>query len=413
MFSKTKRAAILVAASALLATSLGGNIAFADATASANSNTSTVTTTNNAGDSNVATATNDSVDPNKTVNTPSSNSSNDETANTAVTQASYKNIDIASVKIAMFSELNRLRSQNGLQPLTSVGVLNNYAQIRTDSFISTGGVDNHAGWNSANMAPYNLTAEENIAQMPFSMIGTTDPTAIAQKITHEFYAEMYDSEPNYGHRKNMLNPYINYVGIGLSVGSNGMVYFSQEMGNDQASYSKYDPSDVYAYFLTNNNDYANVSKYDVADAGRTNADYASRENYVTADLRGGVSTKNAVTPLYDRYGNKRTDLALSPNSDWISDMIAVINGNYFYHVSTNGFVSANDALPWASFLAGASVTATTEARIYDNNGHYTGQTVNAHSKWIVDRRAVNPLTGVKMYRISTNAWIQQNQLVQN
>ncbi|CAJ1176302.1 CAP domain-containing protein [Companilactobacillus nantensis] len=413
MFSKTKRAAILVAASALLATSLGGNIAFADATANANSNTSTVTTTNNAGDSNVATATNDSVDPNKTVNTPSSNSSNDETANTAVTQASYKNIDIASVKIAMFSELNRLRSQNGLQPLTSVGVLNNYAQIRTDSFISTGGVDNHAGWNSANMAPYNLTAEENIAQMPFSMIGTTDPTAIAQKITHEFYAEMYDSEPNYGHRKNMLNPYINYVGIGLSVGSNGMVYFSQEMGNDQASYSKYDPSDVYAYFLTNNNDYANVSKYDVADAGRTNADYASRENYVTADLRGGVSTKNAVTPLYDRYGNKRTDLALSPNSDWISDMIAVINGNYFYHVSTNGFVSANDALPWASFLAGASVTATTEARIYDNNGHYTGQTVNAHSKWIVDRRAVNPLTGVKMYRISTNAWIQQNQLVQN
>lgn len=413
MFSKTKKAAILVAASALLATSLGGNIAFADATASANNNTSTVTTTNSASDSNVATATNDSVDPNKTVNTTSSDSTNNDTANNAVTQASYKNIDVASVKVAMLAELNRLRAQNGLQALTSVGVLNNYAQTRTDSFISTGGVDNHAGWNSANMAPYNLTAEENIAQMPFSMIGTTDPTVIAQKITHEFYSEMYDSEPNYGHRKNMLNPYINYVGIGLSVGSNGMVYFSQEMGNDQASYSKYDPSDVYAYFLTNNNDYANVSKYDVADAGKTSADYASRENYVTADLRGGVSTKNEITPIYDRYGNKRTDLALSPSTDWISDMIAVINGNYFYHVSTNGFVSANDALPWASFLAGASVTATTEAKIYDNNGHYTGQTVNAHSKWIVDRRAVNPLTGVKMYRIATNAWIQQNQLVQN
>ncbi|AYE38196.1 CAP domain-containing protein [Companilactobacillus zhachilii] len=414
MFSKTKRAAILVAASALLATSLGGNIVFADTTASANTNTSTVTTTNNASDSDITTATNDSVDPNKTVNpsTSSDNSSND-TANTAVTQASYKNIDVASVKMAMLSELNRLRAQNGLQALTSVGVLNNYAQIRTDSFISTGGVDNHAGWNSANMAPYNLTAEENIAQMPFSMIGSTDPTVIAQKITHEFYSELYDSEPNFGHRKNMLNPYINYVGIGLSISNNGMVYFSQEMGNDQASYSKYDPSDVYAYFLTNNNDYANVSKYDIADASKTNADYASRDNYVTADLRGGVSTKNAITPLYDRYGNKRTDLALSPNSDWISDMIAVINGNYFYHVSTNGFVSANDALPWASFLAGASVTATTEARIYDNNGHYTGQTVSPNSKWIVDRRAVNPLTGVKMYRISTNAWIQQNQLVQN
>ncbi|MFC6177126.1 CAP domain-containing protein [Companilactobacillus huachuanensis] len=413
MFSKTKRAAILVAASALLATSLGGNIAYADTTANAN-NTSTVTTTstNSNSDANVATATNDSVDPNKTVTTTSTNDTTNSST-TANTQASYNNIDIASVKVAMLTELNRLRAQNGLSALTAVGVLNNYAQVRTDSFTSTGGVDNHAGWNSANMYPYNLTAEENIAQMPFSMIGTTDPTAIAQKITHEFYSEMYDSEPNYGHRKNMLNPYINYVGVGVSVARNGMVYFSQEMGNDQASYSKYNASDVYSYFLTNNNDYANVSKYDIADADKTSADYTSRENYVTADLRGGVSTKNAVTPLYDRYGNKRTDLELSPNTDWISDMIAVINGSTFYHVSTNGFVSANDALPWATFLSGASVTATTNAKIYDNNGRDTGGTVNTNSKWIVDRRAVNPLTGVKMYRISTNAWIQQNQLVQN
>jgi len=416
MFSKTKKAAILVAASALLATSLGGNIAFADATTTDANNTSAVTTTNtnSSSDSNVATATNDSVDPNKTVTTTSTtDTTNSNSSTVANTQASYNNIDIASVKMAMLSELNRLRFQNGLQPLTSVGILNNYAQVRTDSFTSTGGVDNHAGWNSANMYPYNLTAEENIAQMPFTMIGTTDPTAIAQKITHEFYSEMYDSEPNYGHRKNMLNPYINYVGIGVSISRNGMVYFSQEMGNDQASYSKYDASDVYSYFLTNNNDYANVSKYDVADAGKTSADYAKRDNYVTADLRGGVSTKNYVTPLYDRYGNKRTDLELSPNTDWISDMVAIINGSTFYHVSTNGFVSANDALPWASFLAGASVTATTNAKIYDNNGHYTGNTVNANSKWGTDRRAVNPLTGVKMYRIGTNAWIQQNQLVQN
>jgi hypothetical protein len=312
----------------------------------------------------------------------------------------------------MLAELNRLRAQNNLQPLTSVNTLNAYAQSRTDSFLGSGGVDNHAGWNSANMYPYNLTAEENIAQMPYSMLGTTDPTVIAQKITNEFYSEMYDPEPNYGHRKNMLNPYVNFVGIGVSIADNGMVYFSQEMGNNQETYSKYDASDVYAYYLTNDNDYANVSQYDIADAKKTDADYQNRDNYKTADLRGGVTTKNQVTHLYDRYGTQRTDLALAPNSEWISDMIAIIDGNFYYHVCTNGFVAANDALPWATFLAGSTVRTTANAKIYDNAGNYTGNTVNNGTEWIVDRRAVNPLTNVKMYRIGTNAWIQQNQLQQ-
>ena len=431
MFSKTKRAAILIAASALLATSLGGNIVYADTTsADANTSVTNTTATNNDTTTNtadkgtsVSTATNNNSDTNNQVVNPATKTpSNDTTSltnsdtntastTTAKTQATYNNIDVVAVKKAMVAELNRLRAQNGLTALTSVATLNNYAQSRTESFTSTG-VDNHAGWNSANMYPYYLDAEENIAQMPYSMLGTSDPTVIAQKITHEFYSEMYDPEPNYGHRKNMLNPYINYVGVGVSIGSDGMVYFSQEMGNNQETYSKYDASDVYAYYLTNDNDYANVSQYDIADAKKTDADYQNRDNYKTADLRGGVTTKNQVTHLYDRYGTQRTDLALAPNSEWISDMIAIIDGNFYYHVCTNGFVAANDALPWATFLAGSTVRTTANAKIYDNAGNFTGNTVNNGTEWIVDRRAVNPLTNVKMYRIGTNAWIQQNQLQQ-
>lgn len=416
MFLKTKKTAILLAASALLATSLGGNLAYADTTATTDPTVSNTTANND--NSSVATATNDNnqenVVKNSTTNDNQATSSTDnsETTGTATTQASYQKIDTAAVRVAMLAELNRLRAQNNLQPLTSVNTLNAYAQSRTDSFLGSGGVDNHAGWNSANMYPYNLTAEENIAQMPYSMLGTTDPTVIAQKITNEFYSEMYDPEPNYGHRKNMLNPYVNFVGIGVSIADNGMVYFSQEMGNNQETYSKYDASDVYAYYLTNDNDYANVSQYDIADAKKTDADYQNRDNYKTADLRGGVTTKNQVTHLYDRYGTQRTDLALAPNSEWISDMIAIIDGNFYYHVCTNGFVAANDALPWATFLAGSTVRTTANAKIYDNAGNYTGNTVNNGTEWIVDRRAVNPLTNVKMYRIGTNAWIQQNQLQQ-
>lgn len=419
MFSKTKKTAILLAASALLATSLGGNLAYADTTATTNPTVSN--TTENSDNSSVATATNDNDQENVVQNNSTTkdnqtastnNSDTTSTASTATTQAAYQKIDTAAVRVAMLSELNRLRAQNNLQPLTSVNTLNSYAQSRTDSFLGSGGVDNHAGWNSANMYPYNLTAEENIAQMPYSMLGTTDPTVIAQKITNEFYSEMYDPEPNYGHRKNMLNPYVNFVGIGVSIADNGMIYFSQEMGNNQETYSKYDASDVYAYYLTNDNDYANVSQYDIADAKNTDADYQNRDNYKTADLRGGVTTKNQVTHLYDRYGNQRTDLALAPNSEWISDMIAIIDGNFYYHVSTNGFVAADDALPWATFLAGSTVRTTANAKVYDNAGNYTGNTVNNGTEWIVDRRAVNPLTNVKMYRIGTNAWIQQNQLQQ-
>src|SRR5699024_6911005 len=283
MFSKTKKTAILLAASALLATSLGGNIAYADTTATTTDSTTLTTSTDKSDGSSVATATNDNdtenvVSNSTTKNSDQTTSTTDANNNTATTQAAYNKIDTAAVRVAMLAELNRLRAQNNLQPLTSVNTLNAYAQSRTDSFLGSGGVDNHAGWNSANMYPYNLTAEENIAQMPYSMLGTTDPTVIAQKITNEFYSEMYDPEPNYGHRKNMLNPYVNFVGIGVSIADNGMVYFSQEMGNNQETYSKYDASDVYAYYLTNDNDYANVSQYDIADAKKTDADYQNRDN---------------------------------------------------------------------------------------------------------------------------------------
>lgn len=386
MFSKVKKTAILIAASALLTTSLDGTVVFAD-TASNTTDDSALTKTNS----------------DATADTSS-------TSTTTKTQAGYENIDLASVKLAMLNELNRLRSQNNLKPLTSVDILNNYAQARTDSFITSGGVDDHSNWHSANMYPYNYTAEENIAQMPFSMIGSTDPLIIAEKITDEFYSETYDSTPDFGHRKNMLNPYISYVGIGVSVSNTGMIYFSQEMGNNQESYSKYDPTDVKDYYMTKYNDYANPSKYDLADTDRKGADYTQRKDYVTADMRGGVTTKNYVTPVYDRYGNKNKDLELAPNSDWISDIVATINGKKYYHVSTNGFVSAADVLPWAKFLYGSSVTATTDAKVYDNNGNFTGKIVPKDSKWIMDRRAVNPKTKVKMYHIATNAWLQENQV---
>lgn len=380
-----------------MSTSFGGSIVLADTTTS-NDTTAVATATNSedASDDSVVSNSDDSATVAKT-----------NTA-TAATIQSAQDINLQSVRNAMLAELNNLRAQNGLSALTSVSVLNSYAQTRTDSF-TLSGVDDHAGWNSNSMSPYNYDAEENIAQMPYTMLGTTDATTIAQKITAEFYSENYDPQPNYGHRKNMLNPYVNYVGIGVSVGSNGMVYFSQEMGNDQDAHNRYSTSDLYSYYLTNENDYSNASNYDLVDSKKKSADYTDRDGYTTLDLRGGVTTNNADTPVYDRYGNK-TNVTLSPNSSWAADMIAIMNNTFYYHVSNNGFVVADDVTPWASFLAGTVVTATKDSVIYDNNGNATSNTVPSGSQWITDRRSTNATTGVKMYRIGTNAWLTKSDV---
>ncbi|WP_125714035.1 CAP domain-containing protein [Companilactobacillus kedongensis] len=405
MFSKTKKIAVLLASGVLLSTSFS-TTAFADPTTASDTTVSTATNNTDNGNGQVNANTNSD----QTTTNNGSSDSNASKNQSAVTQSTFNDIDVSAVKDAMLTEVNRLRSQNGLSPLTSVDVLNSYAQTRTDSFINSG-VDDHAGWDSANMYPYNQSAEENIAQTPFSVLGTTDPTTIAQKITKEFYVEKYDPEPNYGHRKNMLNPYVNYIGIGVTV-ANGMVYFSQEIGNDQAANDKYDSNDMYNYYLTNNNDFANVSTYDLADAERQsqNQDYVSKDNYTIVDLRGGVTTKGNYTSVYDRDGNKYDSIALQPHTDWASDIIAIINNNIYFHVSTNGFVLADDVLPWATFLAGTTVTTNTNAQIYDDYGNPTGQYLAAGSGWLTDRRSTNLTTGAKMYRVGTNAWLRATDL---
>jgi uncharacterized protein YkwD len=361
------------------------------------------------------TTTSDATTSTEQVQTANQSSANDS-ATTAKTQATTA-VDASAIKTAMLSEINDLRAQNGLNALTEVGVLNNYAQQRTDSFAGNGtGIDNHVGWDSSNMAPYNLTAEENIGQLPLGTL-SNDPTEIAKTITQEFYNEKNDTIPNYGHRKNMLNPYVGYIGIGVTIGTNGMIYFSQEIGNDATYAAKSSFNDRNVYYLTTKNDYANASKYASVDAERNNsnaaADYQAKSDnsYVFSDIRGGASTRNSYVNMYDRDGKLYTNLRLAPGTDWGSDIVAVINGSYYLHVSNNGFVKAADVLPWASFLAGKVITANNNAVIYDDYGNPTSRTVSTGSRWATDRRSIDFNTNVKYYRIGTNAWLLESDLV--
>lgn len=396
-----KKSLAVLFSSALLLTSTFGSVTttFADTTSASDSQTT------------------------ETVNADSKTQTNTRVASTDNTQATTPKTqanattDVAAIKTAMLAEINNLRSQNNLNALTEVGVLNNYAQERTNIFASNGtGIDNHVGWNSQKMAPYNLTAEENIGQLPLGTL-PNDPSEIAKTIIAEFYNENNDAIPNYGHRKNMLNPYVGYIGFGVTIGTNGMIYFSQEIGNDASYAAKSSYTDRNTYYYTTQNDYANVSQYDVADSARkssnASADYVQNGNkYIYSDIRGGASTRNSFVNLYDREGTMYTNLRLAPGTDWASDIVSIINGSYYLHVSNNGFVRAEDVLPWATFLAGQVIQAKNDNTvIYDDYGQPTDRKVMAGSAWQTDRRSINFGTNVKYYRIGTNAWLLESDLV--
>lgn len=401
-----KNIAALLSTALLLTTSVGTiNNSFADTT------TTDATQT-------AKTVSSDSQNQSEQQSKQSTTSNDPSTSTSPATKANIQanaTSDVAAIKNAMVSEINNLRAQNGLNALTSVGVLNNYAQRRTDSFASNGtGIDNHAGWDSSKMAPYNLTAEENIGQLPLGTL-SNDPTQIAKTITEEFYNENNDAIPNYGHRKNMLNPYVGYIGVGVTIGTNGMIYFSQEIGNDATYAAKSSYTQRNTYYYTTMNDYANPSKYDSVDTEREQsnaaADYVQNgTKYIYSDIRGGVSTRNSYVNMYDRDGNIYTNLKLAPGTDWASDIVSIINGSYYLHVSTNGFVKAEDVLPWATFLAGRVIYAKDDAVIYDDYGNPTDRHVTTGSAWATDRRSINFGTNVKYYRIGTNAWLLEADL---
>ncbi|WP_129044931.1 CAP domain-containing protein [Companilactobacillus metriopterae] len=359
----------------------------------------------------VALADNVNTENQNTVQTENVTNSNNE--NVAVTQSSAaSSIDIEATKQAILKELNRLRSQNGLPTLQTRTELNTYAQKRTDSLSSEGQLDNHIGWSASQMAPYNYNAAENISLMGYSLINSTDPTTISQKMIKEFYLETHDPKPDFGHRKSMLNPYVSYVGIGITITSNGVIYVAQEFGNDAAASSSVNQNNNYNYFLSRSNDYANVSKYDLVDSSKTSSDYTKTANYTYLDLRGGVTVPNNSIPVYDRNGNKLNNVVLAPNNEYSSDMIAIMNNSYFFHISENQFVSSNDVLSWASFLSSQKpITANNFVPIYDNNGKLSGRYVEKGSTWVIDRVTVNMQTNAgKMYRVGTNAWLKASDI---
>ncbi|MCH4009215.1 SLAP domain-containing protein [Companilactobacillus sp.] len=64
--------------------------------------------------------------------------------------------------------------------------------------------------------------------------------------------------------------------------------------------------------------------------------------YEYQSINGVIETQNKISKLYDSKGKLSVSRSLGPNSRWLTDKSTMINGQKYYRVSTNEWLSAND-----------------------------------------------------------------------
>ncbi|MFD1472015.1 CAP domain-containing protein [Companilactobacillus mishanensis] len=250
---------------------------------------------------------------------------------------------VPAIQSAILNELNNLRAQNGLSPVTEVSPLVNLAANRASHLSAMGALDHHAGYNYKDGAPYTAVAGENIGYWYNSSI--TDPTEIAKQIITNLYDD--NGIATFGHRKNMLNPYFTHVGIGVTINpSNGYIFYTQEFGtmsneitanvNAVRNYSAYTGAiGLSSEFPT---------KFDPSiSSSSTNSNTSSNSVYPGATKINAIITPVRLTTLYTSPAGKKSNRSIAGNTSWYTDQVFIDGqGNHWYRVSTSEWAEVND-----------------------------------------------------------------------
>lgn len=313
---------------------------------------------------------------------------------TSATQASA-NVDTQAVAVDVLTELNNLRSQNGLPKLNNVDVLNGYAQNRADMQVGRGSI-NHDYWSSSAMAPYNYNNKEALGSWDVASL-PNDPYQIAVHFINNFYTEQKAPEGDFGHRKAMLDPYVSSVGVGVSIG-NGLFVVALEYGSDATANNSYNQTDMSNYNASYSYGYANPSQYDKSSLN--DEDHTTfTKVYTPNDFNVVVDVLDTTANMVDKNGNVYSSPRLSPYSQWYSDILALINGQAYFRVSKDGFVSANDVR--ASSYMDMTATIPQSVAVYNDNFQPTGAYTTANVPYHVDRRSING----QFLRVGYGQWI--------
>lgn len=143
--------------------------------------------------------------------TVQSNLSADGTSGAAAAQETAEHFDAAAAKQDIIDRTNALRRENGVSALTVNGKLMQAAQVRADE-MATHTVYSHTRpdgrkFNTATDCPYMAENIHRIADWVLS-----DQT-LAERAVADWYASTV-------HHKNMVNPKLSEIGVGLARGVN-------------------------------------------------------------------------------------------------------------------------------------------------------------------------------------------------
>lgn len=198
---------------------------------------------------------------------------------------------------SILDEVNRLRSQNGFKPLMLSQELMTFAQGRVQDITTN---MSHGGTFRSQLG----IAAENIV------------------------SDLYDDidVPNFGHRKNMLAPFYNKIGVGVvkKAGEN-QLYYTMTLYQDPSTKSDHDDWDYIARYL----EYCHQPRLDDANYP-SKYDMSGKTFYTTYDENGinpdGIEDStygpNANTSGKSNGGNNNSSY---PSSQWNCETISTVN----------------------------------------------------------------------------------------
>ncbi|WP_025023046.1 BspA family leucine-rich repeat surface protein [Companilactobacillus nodensis] len=126
--------------------------------------------------------------------------------------------------------------------------------------------------------------------------------------------------------------------------------------------------------------------------------------YVYTPNNKYVETYNDSSKDVFNAHQKQISRQLRSDSDWITDVYTYMNGTKYYRISSNEFVSANDAFEYTPVNAIVQ-TNNYNTTVYDEYGNaVTNRQLAAKSSWKTDKTAT--INGQTMYRVATNEWIK-------
>lgn len=130
---------------------------------------------------------------------------------------------------------------------------------------------------------------------------------------------------------------------------------------------------------------------------------------VNADsvTKGNYAEVTQTTNMYDQNGNK-TDTSVQKDSTWKVNKLQKINGNDYFQVAPNQFLSTKDSFAYKKRQMTIKVQSSDDkdtVRVYDHNlKQRTDVSLASGTKWYSDS-AIYTSQGMPFLRVATNMYV--------